>query len=233
MTRDEALKKIKKCLALARGASDHEAAAAMRQAQKLMQEFGLCEQDVSLADVSEVQARASSSAANLWEVRLAKLVASAFGCEMFTQSDAKYTAGRWMHKRVWVFVGVDAAATIAAYACEVLVRQCATQRMAYIGQQPRNCKQRTKSQRGDMFAMGWVIGVADKVPATPANPETKALLRTYIQQKYPDMTPGQARNTLEGSKQSQTHLAAGYQAGQSAQLHPGVGGQQPIAMLTR
>ena len=55
MNRDDALKKIKKCLALGRSASEHEAAAAMRQAQKLMEQFGLREQDVSLADVAEVK----------------------------------------------------------------------------------------------------------------------------------------------------------------------------------
>ena len=33
MNRDDALKKIKKCLALGRSANEHEAAAAMRQAQ--------------------------------------------------------------------------------------------------------------------------------------------------------------------------------------------------------
>ena len=35
MNRDDALKKIKKCLALSRSANEHEAAAALRQAQAL------------------------------------------------------------------------------------------------------------------------------------------------------------------------------------------------------
>ena len=50
MNREDALKKIKKCLALSRSANEHEAAVALRQAQHLMREHGLREQDVSLAD---------------------------------------------------------------------------------------------------------------------------------------------------------------------------------------
>ena len=85
MTRDEALKKIKKCLALGRSAGEHEAAAAMRQAQKLMQEFNVREQDISLLDVHEAQARAAGMAANAWEVRLVRVIAEAFGCDFFTR----------------------------------------------------------------------------------------------------------------------------------------------------
>lgn len=66
MTRDEALQKIKKCLALAASPEQHEAAAAMRQAQKLMQQFGLSEVDVSLADVSEAGQKAVNAPLPLW-----------------------------------------------------------------------------------------------------------------------------------------------------------------------
>ena len=82
MTRDEALKKIKKCLAMSRSANEAEAATALRQAQKLMEQFKLEETDISLLDVGEAKARASSSAANAWELRLVRLVASAFGCDL-------------------------------------------------------------------------------------------------------------------------------------------------------
>ena len=43
--KDTALAKIKKCLALAASPNPHEAAAATRQAQKLMAEYGLTETD--------------------------------------------------------------------------------------------------------------------------------------------------------------------------------------------
>lgn len=231
MTRDEALKKIKKCLALARGASDHEAAAAMRQAQKLMSEYDLSEMDVSLENVYEVEARASSAAANAWELRLVRLIAEAFGCDLFARMGGRFSGGRWVNLRTWVFVGVDAGPTVAGYACDVLVRQCAKQRLAHIGQQPRNCKQRTKTTRGDMFAIGWVAAVATKVPAADQSAEHKQLLRTYITQKHPDMVADKVRNTTTDTKQSRGHLEAGYRAGQAAQLHQGLGGAAPVALI--
>lgn len=84
MNRDDALAKIKKCLALSHSSEAHEAAAAMRQAQKLMAQFGLSERDVSLADVHEASARAASPAVNAWEASLARVCADAFGCEMYS-----------------------------------------------------------------------------------------------------------------------------------------------------
>ena len=76
---EKILDKIKKCLALASSANEHEAAAALRQAQKLMAQFGLTETDVTLADVGEVRQQAqnvpvvrycseASQATRLWPV---------------------------------------------------------------------------------------------------------------------------------------------------------------------
>lgn len=233
MTRDEALKKIKKCLALSSSANDAEAATALRQAQKLIEQFSLCELDVSLADVGQAKARASSTAANAWELRLVRLVADTFGCVQFAQISGEHTkAGNYVHKRHWIFVGLGAAAVVAAYACEVLVRQCARQRMAHIAKQPRNCKPSTKSFRGDLFATGWVAGVEEKVQAFSQPAANRELLKTYIEREHGELTKGSVRNTLSGRKLDHGHMAAGYRAGQSAQLRHGVGGMPTQGLLS-
>ena len=85
MTRDQALSKIKKCLALAQSGNAHEAAAGMRQAQKLMAEHELGELDVTLSQVGEGKTDVRSSYKNLWEVQLVNLVAESFGCFHFFQ----------------------------------------------------------------------------------------------------------------------------------------------------
>ena len=51
MKNEKVLEKIKKCLRLAKSSNPHEAAAAMRQAQKLMEKYNLTERDVDLTDV--------------------------------------------------------------------------------------------------------------------------------------------------------------------------------------
>ncbi len=194
MTRDEALKKIKKCLALGRSANEHEAAAALRQAQKLMEQFDLRERDISLADVSEVKVKACSTAANAWELSLVGMVADAFGCEQFGHLEGRYnSAGNFVRTRHWVFVGIDAAPTVAGYACEVLLRQCARARLAHIAKQPKNCKPITKTARGDAFALGWVAAVRDKVSAFARPAADEALLLAYIEREHGELKPGKVR----------------------------------------
>lgn len=52
--RDKALDKIRKCLALSKSANEHEAAAALRQAQKLMAMHGLSEDDLGSTEYLSV-----------------------------------------------------------------------------------------------------------------------------------------------------------------------------------
>lgn len=154
MTRDEALDKIKKCLALAASPEAHEAAAALRQAQKLMAQFGLSEADVTLADVAEVRQQAQNVPMVPWEVALASLVATAFGCETYTTQRPKLGKGLQVRRlRYYVFIGVGPAPEVAGYAFDVLACQCAKDRRRHIGQQSKNCKPKTKVARGD--CIGW------------------------------------------------------------------------------
>ncbi len=53
MEKSRIIDKIKKCLALSRSANEHEAAAALRQAQKLMQQYRIEMSDVDMSDIAE------------------------------------------------------------------------------------------------------------------------------------------------------------------------------------
>ncbi len=233
MNREDALKKIKKCLALSRSANEHEAAVALRQAQHLMREHGLREQDVSLADVHEVKVKACSTAANTWELRLVGMIANAFGCETFGSLDGRYNnAGNYVRTRHWVFVGLDAAPTVAGYACEVLLRQCAKARLAHITKQPKNCKPITKTARGDAFALGWVAAASQLVEHFAQPKADKALLLAYIEQQYGELTKGKARDTTKARKMNWGHFSAGHRSGQDAQLNRGVRGMPAQGLLS-
>ena len=61
MEHEKIIDKIKKCLALSNSDNPHEAAAGLRQAQKLMQMHGLNELDIELSDVQEMRAKASNA----------------------------------------------------------------------------------------------------------------------------------------------------------------------------
>lgn len=157
MTRDEALKKIKKCLALAKSQEPHEAASATRQAHVK------------------------------WESALSSAVAEAFGCQRFIEMDMKWLSNRFVKSRKFVFIGVGASAEVAAYAYEVLSRQCAKARLEHVRKQPKNCKPITKTARGDQFALGWAWGVRDMLDKFANSDRNQLLLENYMSVKHPDL----------------------------------------------
>lgn len=226
MNREDALKKIKKCLALARSAGSHEAAVALGQAQKLMQSFDVTDCELTMTDVQEVRVKGISAGLNTWELALVQITADAFGCEMFSERGGRITAaGSYVLERHWVFVGLESAPTVAGYALEVLLRQCAKARLAHIAKQPRNCKAITKTARGDTFAQGWVMAVADLVERF-ANPEkNETLLLAYLEAKHPNLKQSKTRNNAKGRKVPDGHLAAGLRAGESASLQRAMQGR--------
>lgn len=223
MTRDEALIKIKKCMALSRSAEAHEAAAALRQAQKLMELHDLSETDVSLTDVHEEVAKSPMTGLSQWQVELCVKIAEAFCCEYFTSLREGWSdAGLWRRERRFVFIGIDAAPTLAAYAFDVLARQCAKARMAHIRKQPKGCKAITKTARGDEFARGWVISACALLHKLQPSEANETLLLEYMAAKHPDLGKVDLKDRTKG-KRVDGHAHAGYQAGKGATLNNGVG----------
>lgn len=232
MTRDQAIAKIKKCLAMAKGGTPHEAATAMRQAQALMAQHGLTDREMSMIDVREVAVKAVSTAANRWEVFLEAVVADAFGCERFGRTEGRYNdAGNFVRTRHCVFVGMDAAPTVAGYTYEVLSRQCARARLAHIAKQPKNCKPITKTARGDEFALGWVAGVQERIERFATGQRDEPLLLAYMEEKHPDLKTIKPRDSTRSRKPNEGHRIAGIRAAEGAQLHHGVGGVEQRRLL--
>jgi hypothetical protein len=127
---------------------------------------------------------------------------------------------------------MQAAPTVAGYACEVLLRQCAKARLAHIAKQPRNCKPITKTARGDAFANGWVIAASQLVERFAQPKADKALLLTYIEQRHGELKKGKARDTAKARKTDWGHFSAGHRSGLGAQLNRGVGGMPAQGMLS-
>ena len=232
MNRDQALSKIKKCLALAKSSNPHEAAAAMRQAQKLMAEHNVTETDVSLADVMEAAAPAQLNALTPWETTLARMIAEAFGCEHLSKTSRYLTRSLDLaKKREFVFIGVGAAPQVASYAYSVLSRQCASDRLAHIRKQPKTCKPITKTARGDDFAWGWVFGVRNLVETFAGTERDHLLIEQYMAERYPDLTSAKVKDRAKGRNVSHNDSYQGRLAGRQAQLNRGVGGPEQQGLL--
>jgi hypothetical protein len=223
MDRDQALAKIKKCLALGRSANEHEAATAMRQAQKLMEQFDVDATDVELSEVSESRTKAAMAVLVSWETELGHMVADAFGCLTYITRSRLPGQSLFMRPQpMRVFVGVGQAAEIASYTFEVLSRQCQRARSAHIAAQPRNCKQVTKTARGDRFALYWVLAVQELVEAFAGSDRRVELLETYMQREHPDMVEVKAKRRDVGRNVRHEDSWAGAEAGRKASLPHGV-----------
>lgn len=234
MTRDEALDKIKKCLALAASPEAHEAAAALRQAQKLMAQFGLTESDVTLADVGEARQKAQNVPVVRWEAALAGMVAGAFGCDMYTCTSLALRDSRQFRRhRYYVFIGVGPAPEVAGYAFDVLARQCARDRRRYVGLQSKNCKPKTKVARGDLYAEGWIEGVRGKLDQIAGNARDDALIAQYMAERHPGIAEGEIKDRAKGKNVTHNDWHQGKKAGRNAELNYGVQGSAAQPLLTR
>jgi hypothetical protein len=216
--RDKIIDKVKKCLALAKSSNEHEAAAALRQAQKLMQAHGISDLDIEHADIQEEGTRAGASQKpSRWECGLATRVASAFDCSVFLA--CAHPVGRW------VFVGAAPSGEIAKYAFEVLFRQAKRARAQYIKTALKRCTT-TRTRRADLFCEGWVMTATELVERFSGSEAAQARVTAYLENKH-KLSSFQGRNRNAGrnlSERDYNDMQAGHRAGMDAQLNRGVGG---------
>lgn len=221
MAEDRIIAKIRKCMALSASANEHEAAAALRQAAKLMEAHGITDGDLLAAEASE---RAAQSGAkrkpSTWESVLASKVAEAFGCRLV------FAVGGWYGPGEWRFIGCGAAPEVSHYAFKVMHRQAVRARREYIRTRLRRCKSATKTRRADLFSEGWVAE-ATRLVERFAGMEGHPSVDAYLAKHYPALGNLSPRNRNDGKKRLSSHewsdYASGRQSGSDAQLNRGMG----------
>lgn len=220
----KALEKIKKCLKLAGSSNANEAAAAMRQAQALMEKYNVTHTDVQASEASEQKAKATvKNKPTRWEIGLALTAADAFGCKIIFSSCMYFTG-----KGEWKFIGVGASPELASYAFQVLLRQVKKDRAEYIKTQLKRCKPATKTARADTFCLSWILAAANKIAAIAPSAEAKTAIDAYMGKHYQDTTTlnprvNKGRNNADQSYKDRTH---GYESGKQSTLNRGVGGTE-------
>lgn len=227
--RERAIDKIKKCLALSASSNEHEAASALRQAKKLMEQFGVSDLDVQAAEASEKRSRAGAikSPAN-WETCLASKIADAFGCRIIFCHDWKKDCGEW------VFIGTGAAPEVAEYAFKVLFRQAKAARAEHIKFRLKRCKAGTKTRRADLFSEGWVRAVTSLITQFSGGETKPEAIDAYMTSRYPALASlkSRDRNADRNLRQhEELDYYHGKNSGRDAQLIRGMGGVAPTLAL--
>lgn len=223
------LDKIKKCLRLAQSSNANEAAAAMRQAQKLMEIHGVTADDVAISDVDSHIATAGAGKTPPSHVAmLANMVAGAFGAEL--AYCPLHDGARW-HGR-FEFYGVSGAAEVAGYAFEVLGRQLKRDRNAYMATLNKRIKRTTKVRRGDLYAQAWVNAVARHVaPHQRSEVEDKAIAAYQAKRWEKPLETQQARDNTKGMRSHDFDaLRQGRRDGEKVSFHQGVSGRRQAAI---
>jgi len=216
------LKKVKKCLALSKSANEHEAAAALRQAQKLMAMHGLSQADTALSEVNEAKTKARGSKRPAqWESHLAGICAHAFGCKLIHSQLIRQSAKPAGH---WRYIGLGAAPELSAYAFTVLSRQIRRERALLIAAMPCSATNAEKTKRGDIYCDHYVASVWQAVEAFTKIDSTEKVLRAYMD-KFLTLKKGELKPTVRGAQVDQWSQAdydaalAGQTAGRNARLH--------------
>ena len=230
MDKKTAIDKVRKCMALAKSSNPHEAAAAMRQAQKLMERFGIEHPELLASGVTEEWAKSGATRKpTRYEVLLASAVASAFACDIvFTRK----LRGTGMHiDGGYAFIGVAPSPEVASYTFTVLLRQLKRARSAYIA---TSLKRHTKNKTAaaDQFCEGWVLAVRNLIAQIAPTAEQQEAIDTYMRINYAQTSICQSRERQGGNRMAAyDHRRSGYVEGKTATLNRGVGTAAPTLAL--
>lgn len=225
--RKKALDKIKKCLRLSSSANENEAAAALRQARKLMSMYHITDDDVLASEASEASANARCNYnPPMWENALAQLVADAFQCKVFF-------AASW-RRGTWRFVGCGAAPELSQFAFEVLLRQLKRARSEYLQTRLKRCKPYRKTQRADVYCVGWVSAVRRQVEIFAQSDQQCLAIEKYLEINYPDLCTHEVQLRRKSGKglnaQESEDYFNGRKQGAKANLHRPMGRDEQAAL---
>lgn len=222
MDRKTAIEKIRKCLALSKSSEPHEAAAALRQAQKLMEQFGIEHPALLAAGASEEWSKSGAARRPVrYEVALAGVVAGTYGCELLFCRQLNRTCTDIVGG--YMFVGVSPAPEVAKYTFDVFARQLRVARRDYIQTKLRRCGPENKTARADEFCEGWVYAVRMQLQDAARTDEHTAMIAAYMRANHAEVRGFEPRTRdVSGRRTTDDHWR-GVEQGRSAVVRPGVG----------
>lgn len=215
------LDRIRKCMALGRSSNEHEAAAALAKARALMEEHGISDADLALAELEEATARASrTQRPPRWESHLCHAVRRALGVDVILIGEGDRT-----------YIGRGALPEIAAYAFSVLFRRLKAARAEYIKTQLKRCKPGRKRARADIFCEAWALAVYRKVAALAPEREPDPHFEQFLARRYPHAVTVMGRAAQIKGKGAWDDYSRGFSSGRSVELNNAVsGGTAPLAI---
>lgn len=194
----------------------------LRQAEKLMKQHGLTNNDVSISEINESTVKAKTKFnPPRWQMHIAYTVRTAFQCSCFFNSS-------YNEETTWTFIGKEPAAEIASYAFNVLNRKCANARKDYYNSNKR-FKRANRIRRADLFAEFWVKAIHEEVEKfTQRCPKTEEIINKYIKKYHQNLVDAKPGNTSMSFTDSRDvgAILDGLSKGSEVSIHHAVNGQE-------
>lgn len=230
--REKRLEKIKKCLRLAKSSNQHEAAAALRQARKMMDTLQLTENDVLASEASEARSKAGAAKKPVaWEAALARVVSAVLGCDlMFSSPSWNDSYFRGVRAGHWTFIGCGPSPQIAQHAFTVLQRRLKAARADYIAHRLNRCGPASKRRRADDYCNGWVYAVRSKVEPLAVSERDRSAISAYCERFQVGTLKTLDRS--KGSRRSSVDLMKGLAEGRRVDLRQPIPGAPSPAAIT-
>lgn len=212
MDHTKVLDKIKKCLALGKSPNEHEAAAAMRQAQKLMAAHDISERELGAIGYSHETVKTTIQCGKVVPVTLTgivQLVRAAFGIEAVIARTRRETDYNYDIE----YFGPEHRVVLAGYAHVVIQRAVDGAWKAYLLANPQ-MKGRQGARAG--FYLGWIQGVRETVEDFVMPEDERLGTKSAMDLHY-----GRDLGKAEQSKQKVygSTMSAGSRASEGFQLH--------------
>lgn len=206
MDRDRALDRVRKCLELSSSPNPHEAAAAMRQAQKLMRQHSITERELGLLTYGKTEVHCpiqyNRNAMPLHLAHLVQVVQTGIGVKALVGGEKRVSD----YSYVVTYYGPSSRTEVAKHVHEVLYR--AAQR----SWEP--VKTRERAARTS-FLIGWYEQVRQQVPAMVVDDDELMKTLQLMKEDNPDDREAQTNDL----KLDREQLRNGYKAAQEFRLH--------------
>ena len=221
MDRAAVLRKIQACLNRAKSSNPNEAAIALRQAQAMMEKYGVDHPELLSVGVERHWARSrAKERPPQYEVFLASTVGRMFGCDIVFTNETR--GMNWAGG--YTFIGTGASAEIASYTYAVLSRQLTAARKQYSDVHLKRYR-KNKVAAADAFCGGWVAAVAEKAPIPALTDDRRAAIDAYKAQQFSKTSElNSSKREMTGRQEPGAHLHLGYLEGSKAKVNTGLRG---------
>lgn len=206
MDRDKALDRVRKCLELSSSPNPHEAAAAMRQAQKLMRQHSISERELGLLSYGKTDVHCpiqyNKKAMPLHLAHLVQVVMTGIGVKALVHAEVRVSD----YSYVVTYYGPLARTEVAKYVHELLYRA------ANRAWEPVKTRQRAARTS---FLIGWYEQVRLQVPLMVVDQEELDKTLELMKQDNPDDRHAETNDM----QLDRVHLRLGAQAAKDFRLH--------------